>query len=98
MKALPVDLAPGLGFEGIVVALLARNNPLAVPLVAILYAYLRVGAQVMERNSDVTREMVLIIQAFIILFVVAERFGPALFMKLRTSVFVAKPASQGASA
>ncbi len=98
LKALPVDLAPGLGFEGIVVALLARNNPLAVPLVAILYAYLRVGAQVMERNSDVTREMVLIIQAFIILFVVAERFGPALFMKLRTSGFVAKPASQGASA
>lgn len=76
LKALPVDLPPGLGFEGIVVALLARNNPLAIPLVAILYAYLRVGAQVMERSSDVTREMVLIIQAFIILFVVAERFGP----------------------
>lgn len=78
LKALPVDLAPGLGFEGIVVALLARNNPLAIPVVALLYAYLRVGAQVMERSSDVTREMVLIIQAFIILFVVAERFGPAL--------------------
>ncbi len=79
LKALPVDLAPGLGFDGIVVALLARNNPVAVPVVAILYAYLRVGAQVMERSTDVTREMVLIIQAFIILFVVAERFGPALF-------------------
>jgi simple sugar transport system permease protein len=78
LKSLPVDLAPGLGFEGIVVALLARNNPLAVPVVAILYAYLRVGAQVMERSTDVTREMVLIIQAFIILFVVAERFGPAM--------------------
>ncbi|MDE1990965.1 MAG: ABC transporter permease [Rhizobiaceae bacterium] len=78
LKALPVDLAPGLGFDGIVVALLARNNPLVIPIVAILYAYLRVGAQVMERSSDVTREMVLIIQAFIILFVIAERFGPAL--------------------
>ena len=78
LKALPVDLAPGVGFEGIVVALLARNNPLVIPIVAILYAYLRIGAQVMERNSDVTREMVMIIQAFIILFVIAERFGPAL--------------------
>ncbi|MBJ6986788.1 MULTISPECIES: ABC transporter permease [unclassified Devosia] len=82
LKNLPMDLAPGIGFEGMVVALLARNNPLAVPLVALLYAYLRVGAQIMERSTDVTREMVMIIQAFIIIFVVAERFGPALFAKL----------------
>ena len=61
------------------VALRARGNPLAIPIVAVLYAYLRVGAQVMERTSDVTREMVLIIQAFIILLVIAERFGPSLF-------------------
>ena len=76
---LTIDLQPGIGFEGIVVALLARGNPLAIPIVAVLYAYLRVGAQVMERTSDVTREMVLIIQAFIILLVIAERFGPSLF-------------------
>lgn len=81
LKALPVDLTPGLGFDGIVVALLARNNPLAIPLVSIVYAYLRIGAQVMERSSDVTREMVLIIQAFIILFIVAERFAPTFLVR-----------------
>lgn len=95
LKALPVDLTPGLGFEGIVVALLARNNPLVIPIVAILYAYLRVGAQVMERSSDVTREMVMIIQAFIILFVVAERFGPTLltsWLRARSSAKARKEA------
>ncbi|MBB3612505.1 ABC transporter permease [Rhizobium sp. BK602] len=93
LKALPVDLAPGLGFEGIVVALLARNNPLVIPIVAILYAYLRIGAQVMERSSDVTREMVMIIQAFIILFVIAERFGPTLltgWLRARSSARAGK--------
>lgn len=77
LKRLPVDLTPGLGFEGLVVALLARNDPKAVPLAAFFYAYLRTGAQAMERSSDVSREMVLVVQAFIILFVVSERLLPA---------------------
>lgn len=72
LKRLPVDLTPGIGFDGLVVALLARNDPKNVPLTACLYAYLRVGAQAMERTADVSREVVLVIQAFIILFVVAE--------------------------
>lgn len=78
LKRLPVDLNPGIGFGGIVVALIARNNPLAVPFAAFAYAYLRVGAQVMERSSDVSREMVLILQALIILFVASDRFDPRL--------------------
>ena len=77
LKRLPVDLSPGLGFEGLVVALLARNDPKAVPLAAFLYAYLRTGAQAMERTTDVSREVVLVIQAFIILFVVSQRLLPA---------------------
>jgi simple sugar transport system permease protein len=83
LKRLPMDLAPGMGFDGIVVALLARNNPARIPLVAFLYAYLRVGAQVMERTADVSREVVLIIEAFIILFVVSESLGPALTQQWR---------------
>lgn len=78
LKRLPVDLNPGIGFSGIVVTLIARNNPLAVPFAALAYAYLRVGAQVMERTTDVSREMVLILQALIILFVASDRFGPGM--------------------
>lgn len=76
LKRLPVDLNPGMGLEGLVVALLARNEPRAIPWAAFLYAYLRNGAQAMERNTDVSREMVLVILAFIILFVVCQRLVP----------------------
>jgi general nucleoside transport system permease protein len=76
LKRLPVDLTPGMGLEGLVVALLARNEPRNIPLAAFLYAYLRAGAQAMERTTDVSREVVMVIQAFIILFVVAERLLP----------------------
>ncbi|HMC15333.1 MAG TPA: ABC transporter permease [Albitalea sp.] len=76
LKRLPVDLSPGLGFDGLVVALLARNDPKAIPMAALMYAYLRTGAQAMERTSDVSREMVMVIQAFIILFVVSQRLLP----------------------
>ena len=76
LKRLPVDLTPGMGFEGLVVALLARSEPRAIPMAAFLYAYLRAGAQAMERTTDVSRELVLVIEAFIILFVVSERLLP----------------------
>jgi len=76
LKRLTVSLAPGLGFEGIVVALLARNDPRGVLVTGLFYGYLRTGAQIMERSSDVTREVVLIIQAVIILLITAERLFP----------------------
>lgn len=70
------NITVGLGFEGIVVAIMARNNPLFVPIAGLAYGYLRAGADVMERASDVSREMVLVIQAIIILLVTAERILP----------------------
>lgn len=91
LNQLPMTLAPGLGFDGIVVALLARNEPRAIPLAALFYAYLRVGAQVMERNTDVAREMVLIIQALLILLVVADRFLPQLVAGVRRLVPGGRP-------
>ncbi len=70
------NITVGLGFEGIVVAIMARNNPLLIPISGLAYGYLRAGADIMERTSDVSREMVLIIQAIIILLVTAERILP----------------------
>jgi simple sugar transport system permease protein len=65
-------LSLGLAFEGVVVALLARNNPLVIPFTGLLYAYLRAGAQFMERDANVSFEIVRIIQAVIILLITAE--------------------------
>ena len=76
LKRLTINLSTGIGFEGIVVALLARNNPKWVLVTGLLYGYLRTGAQIMERSSDVTREVVLIIQAIIILLITAEQLFP----------------------
>ncbi|HSW04076.1 ABC transporter permease [Aquabacterium sp.] len=73
---LPADLPQGVGFEGLVVALLAANEPRRVPLAAFGYALLEGGAQAMERGSDVPREMVLVIQALVVLLVVSVRLDP----------------------
>jgi simple sugar transport system permease protein len=78
LKRLTLNMSPGIGFEGIVVALLARNDPKGVLVAGLFYGYLRTGAQIMERSSDVTREVVLIIQAIIILLITAERLFPTL--------------------
>jgi len=62
----------GYGLDGIVIALLARNYPLATIPAALFYSYLRVGADVMGQNSDVPFEMANVIQAIIILLISAD--------------------------
>ncbi|MCR4429206.1 MAG: ABC transporter permease [Caldiserica bacterium] len=66
------DLTAGLGWNGIAVALIARNNPLAVVPAALFYAYLQSGAQVSMINSDLTYEIVGIISSVIFYLVTAE--------------------------
>lgn len=65
---------PGYGFVGLVVAMLARKNPAAVPFAAFFYAYMQVGAEIMGRNSDVTPEVVQLIQAIIVILIAAQAF------------------------
>lgn len=74
LKRLPVDLAPGLGFEGLLVALLARHQPRAILGAAFFYAWLRAGGQAMERGTDVSREIAIVLQALVIVLVMAERW------------------------
>jgi simple sugar transport system permease protein len=59
----------GLAFEGILVAIVARSRPLAVPIVALAYGYLRQGAQLMNIRTDVPAEVIGIVTAIIILLV-----------------------------
>ncbi len=67
-------ISPGYGFDGIMVGVLAKNNPLYVPFAAFFLAYLNVGADSMNRVSDVPVEFVSVIQAIIIMLVAAEMF------------------------
>jgi len=68
------QMAPGYGFDGIIVALLARNNPLAVIPAAFLVAYMRTGALIMGRMTGIAPEIVTMLQAIIILLITAEAF------------------------
>lgn len=66
------NASPGYGWTGIVVALLARKNPLMVPFAALFIGYLNVGADIMARSSDVGREFVGVIQGIMMFLVAAE--------------------------
>ncbi len=70
------------GWDGVVVALIARENPILVILVALFISYIRIGGQVMNLLSDVPYEIVRVLEALIILFVTAEAF----LKKLRAAV------------
>jgi simple sugar transport system permease protein len=65
---------PGYGWDGVIVAILARNNPLFVPVAAFFLAYLRIGADIMARYSDVPNEFVALIQGTIIILIAASSF------------------------
>lgn len=66
--------SPSYAWDGVIIAILSGNNPKFVPFAAFFLAYIRVGADLMSRRSDVQNELVSIIQAVLILFVTAERF------------------------
>lgn len=63
--------SPGYGWTGIVVALLAKDDPRMVPLAAAFIAYINTGANIMAMNSDVSSEMAQIIQGAIMLLIAA---------------------------
>jgi len=64
---------PGYGFDGCMIAMLANNNPIGVVGAALFVAYLRVGADLVNRSADVPTEMIAILQSLIILFISAEQ-------------------------
>ncbi len=66
------QFSSGFGFTGIAVALLAKNNPLAVIATAILFGALSAGAGTMQLEADVPQKLIYIIQALVIFFVAAE--------------------------
>lgn len=64
----------GYGWDAIIVTTLAKNNPLYIPFSAFFLAYIRIGADIMARSTDVTPEIVSITQGVIIILIVAEQF------------------------
>ncbi len=60
------------GWDGILIAIVARYKAKYVPLAAIFLAYLRTGAGIMSRNTDMPYEIIAIIQSVVIVLVSAK--------------------------
>jgi simple sugar transport system permease protein len=80
---LTTDIAGSFGFDAITVALLGQGSPVGVVLASILFAALRVGGVTMQSNVQVPVEIVLVIQALVVLFIAAPGLVAKIF-KVRT--------------
>jgi simple sugar transport system permease protein len=69
--ALYENISPGYGFTAIAVALLAQLNPLGVILTGIAFGALETGATAMQRDAGVPSVVVSVVEASIILILVA---------------------------
>lgn len=65
------NFSSGLGFLGIAVALMGRNHPLGILLAALLFGFFSTGALEIDIFTEVPRELVVVLQALIILAVVS---------------------------
>lgn len=69
--ALYENLSPGYGYTAIAVALLARLHPIGVVISALLFGALESGANAMQRDAGVPSVVVSVVEATLILLVVA---------------------------
>lgn len=70
-KTLQASSAGSIGFDAITVALLGRSKPLGVVLAATLFGALRAGSPLMQTSAATPIDIVLVIQATIVLLIAA---------------------------
>ena len=70
-RTLTPGFSPGWGFDGIAVALIGGSRPLGVVLAAFLFGALRAGATPMQAATGIPIDLVVVIQALVIMFVAA---------------------------
>lgn len=89
---------PGLGWDGMLIALLGRNTPIGILGAAIFYSALKTGADNINMYTNVPKEVVAVIQAIMILFLAVkfldERYN--IFAKMKASM--SKKKTEGAGA
>lgn len=95
----------GLGFAGIAIALLGRNNAIGIVFASVLWAYLDAQGNGLQINAGVSDRLVLVIQGVIVLSVViayeiVRRAGVRMEQRRVASQLAGTPAptTQGASA
>jgi ABC-type uncharacterized transport system permease subunit len=66
------DIFGGLGFDGIGVALIGKNDPFGVVLAALLFGTLDYGGLAIDVQTTVPREIIMVLKAIILIFVVVS--------------------------
>lgn len=69
------NFASNLGWDGIMVALIAKSNPLAALVVGCLWGFIKAGSLAMERMTSVNRILVTLVQALFVLFITVDVRG-----------------------
>lgn len=72
--ALNADVAGSFGFDAITVALLGRAQPLGTVFAALLFGALHTGGRMMQSNTGVPLDIVVVTQGLIVLFIAAPAF------------------------
>ena len=70
-RCLPLFFSSGYGFDSIAIALLANNNPFGILAASFLFGAMRNGADLMELTSGVSKYVISVIQAMLLLFAAA---------------------------
>ena len=77
--ALTAGVAGSFGFDAITVALLGRAKPVGTLFAGLLFAALRAGGLTMQASTTTPIDIVLVIQALIILFIAAPSLVKSIF-------------------
>lgn len=77
------NFSTNMGWDGIMVALVARNNPAVAVVVAVIWGMIKAGSMNMERMTSVNRILVTLVQALFVLFITVD--FKRVFGKIRKS-------------
>jgi simple sugar transport system permease protein len=77
--ALTAGVGGTFGFDAITVALLGRATPIGTVFAALLFGALRAGGLEMQASTETPLDLVLVIQALVVLFIAAPALVKAIF-------------------
>ena len=64
--------SPGLGWDGMLIALMGGHDPIGILIAAVFYAGLKTGADSINMYTSVPKEIVALIQGLIVLFLAVK--------------------------
>lgn len=77
------QIGAGIGFDGILISLLARNHPIGILFAGLLFAAVKTGSLGMEQATTVPSELTLVLLAVLILFTTGREFIAIILTRVR---------------